>query len=59
MGQAYCQSCCGVKNNEINNSITDFKTVEGDAPTVKFAMPVKNFIDVHPKVKQTYLRESI
>lgn len=44
MGQAYCDSCCGVKNNELNNSITDLKTIEGDAPDPKFAKSVKQFI---------------
>ena len=50
MGQAYCESCCG-GSKEINVNPPEIRPIENDEPETKFAKPVKQYIEVHPRVR--------
>ena len=55
MGQAYCDSCCGGQR-DINTNPPDIRPVDTDEPSPKFAKPVRSMIEVHPKVRETFIR---
>lgn len=55
MGQAYCVTLCGEKN-EIDESLLNMPSnSESDEPMPNFAKTVKQHIELHPKIKETYM----
>ena len=52
MGQTYCQTCCADKQTEIHNiMLMDSTQLNIDEPKSSFAKSVRQYIDIHPRVK--------
>ena len=56
MGQAYCDSCCGGQRDLNTSPPNEIRPVDNDAPNPKFAKSVRSMIEVHPKVRETFIK---
>jgi hypothetical protein len=55
MGQAYCVTLCGERNEMETLNIEAMANSLSDEPVPIFAKKVKQHIEIHPKIKETYL----
>lgn len=55
MGQAYCVKLCGENDTLAEDPLKHLLNYEADEPIPEFAKRVKQHIEIHSKVKETYM----
>lgn len=55
MGQSYCTSFCGERTDVNESPLSLFLNAESDEPMPQVALKVKQHIELHSKIKETYM----